>query len=89
MSAAIPTSAIAMVASRNGAPTIAPDRDIITSLRTADDRDHRDQRLGHRGADGGEDAPDRALAEPEPVARPLDRVGEEESAAGNDREGDE
>ena len=63
----IPTSAIAIVASRNGAPTIAPIATLLAALLAAEHGDDRDQRLGHRRADRGQQAADRPLPEGEPV----------------------
>ena len=52
------------------------DRDVVGPLRPAEDRDERDQALGHRRPDGREQAPHRALAERQLVPEPLDGVGE-------------
>ncbi len=65
------------------------DRDVFGALVDAEQGDDRDQRLRHRRADRGEDAADRPFAEAEPVADPLDRVGEEQRAGEDDGEADE
>ena len=65
------------------------DGDVLGARAAADQGDDRDQRLGHRGPDRGEHAPGRPLAEPEPVARPLDRVREQQRAGEDDREAGE
>ena len=64
------------------------DRDVFAAFGAADQGDDRDQRLRHRGPDRGEDAADRAFAELQPVAEPLDRVGEEQRAGEDDGEAD-
>ena len=79
MKAATPTRPIAIVARRKGAPMIAPDRDLLRALRAADDRDDRNQGLGHRRSDRRQERADGALAHLEPVAHPLDGVREEEA----------
>ena len=42
-----------------------PDRDVLGARSSADDRDDRDQRLRQGRGDRGEEAADRALAEPD------------------------
>ncbi len=63
--------------------------DVLRTLRALDDRDDRDQRLGHRGADRGQDRADRTLPHVQPAAQPLHRVREDERARKDDRERDE
>jgi hypothetical protein len=65
------------------------DRDVLGPLFAADDRDDRDQRLGHRGADRREQAADRPLAHRQPVARPLDGVRENQGAGEDHGEADQ
>ena len=65
------------------------DRDVVGALLGADQGDDRDQRLRHRGADRGQQAADRALAELQAVPDPLDRVGEEQRAGEDDGEAGE
>jgi hypothetical protein len=63
-----------------------PDRDVLRTLGAADDCDDRDQRLGHRGADGREHAARGPLPEPELVSGPLDGVGEQQRPREDHRE---
>jgi hypothetical protein len=66
------------------------DRDVLRLLApAAEHRDQRQDRLGQRGADGGQQRADRAGAEFQPVAEPLDGVGEADRAADNEHEGSE
>jgi hypothetical protein len=65
------------------------ERDPFRSLAPADDRDHRDDGFGECGADRSEDASHRTRAEADPVAKPLDGVGEQESTGEDDGEADE
>jgi hypothetical protein len=67
-------------------PDDRADRHLVGALVAGDDRDQRDQALGHRGADGGEQAPHRPLPDVEAVAEPLHRVGEEDRAGQDDGE---
>jgi hypothetical protein len=67
-------------------PDDRADRDVVGPLRPAEDRDERDQALGHRRPDGGEQAPHRAFAERQLVPEPLDGVREGERPDEDHRE---
>src|SRR2546425_90325 len=54
-----------------------------------EDGDDGDQRLGQRGRDAGQDAPDSAVGDAEPPAQPLDGVREDGGAAEDDPDGHE
>ncbi len=64
------------------------DRHLVPALGRAEQGDDRDQRLRHRRAHRRQQAADRPLAELQPVANPLDRVGEEQRAGKNHRKAD-
>ena len=59
------------------------------SPRLRDQRDHGDHRLRQRRADGRQDRADGAGAEVQPVAEPLDGVGEADRPADDEDEGGE
>jgi hypothetical protein len=61
----------------NGAPEDRADADLLAARLTGHDGHQRQDRLGERGADGGEHAADHALGQAEPLADPLDPVGEQ------------
>ena len=63
-----------------------PDRHLVRTAGGAEQGDDRDQCLGHRRPDRGQQAADGALSQPQPVADPLHRVGEEQRAAEDDGE---
>ena len=74
----------------NGAPRIAPTPISSWAAPLAEeDGDERDQRLGHRGADGGEDAADGAFVEVQVKSKPFDGVGKQLCGDKDDGEADE
>ena len=78
VSADAPSTAIASVASMNGAPRMAPiPMSCDPASECGEQRHDRDRRLGQRRPHGRQDAADHPLGEPEPLADPLDAVGEQ------------
>jgi hypothetical protein len=55
-----------------------PDRHPLGAALAADHRNNRDQRLWHRGPDRGQQASHRPFPHRQPVAEPLDGVGEKQ-----------
>jgi hypothetical protein len=70
---------------QEGRPDDCPDRDVF-ALRSLEQGDDRDQGLGHRRPDCGEQASDRALAQLEAIADPLRRVREQKRPGQDHRE---
>src|ERR671919_564936 len=72
-------------AQHEGGTDDGADRDLL-GLAAREDRDHGNQRLRQRRTDRGQQASDGSFTEVETIARPLDRVREQDRSADDQRE---
>ncbi len=71
---------------QEGSADDCPRRHVVGPRFASDDRDDRDQRLGKRRRDRGEDAPHGALAKVELAPEPLDPIRKEQRSREQNRE---